>query len=72
MKLFFNALLVLIVTVAAVFYWAVQPEKPAASQAWFNGTILTMDDQSTQRRGGICSRRPHSCPGQSRRHRSLG
>jgi predicted amidohydrolase YtcJ len=44
MKLFFNALLVLIVTVAAVFYWAVQPEKPAASQAWFNGTILTMDD----------------------------
>ena len=39
MKLFFNALLVLIVTVAAVFYWAVQPEKPAASQAWFNSAI---------------------------------
>ena len=56
MKLFLKILLGLIITVAALFYWAVQPENPAVSQAWFNGTILTMDDKSTHRRGGICSR----------------
>ena len=43
MKLIFKILL-LLVSVAALFYWAVQPQTPAASQVWLNGTILTMDD----------------------------
>ncbi len=45
MKWFLKILLGLLITLVALSYWAVQPEKPAASQAWFNGTILTMDDK---------------------------
>jgi predicted amidohydrolase YtcJ len=45
MKRFLKILLGLLITVVALSYWAMQPEKPAASQAWFNGTILTMDDK---------------------------
>jgi len=44
MKAFLKILLGLIIAVAAILYWLVQPENPAVSQAWFNGTILTMDD----------------------------
>ena len=32
MKLFLKILLGLIIAVAALFYWAVQPEKPAAAK----------------------------------------
>ena len=44
MKLFFKILLLLLVSAAALLYWALQPQMPAASQVWLNGTILTMDD----------------------------
>jgi predicted amidohydrolase YtcJ len=43
-KKFLKIILLLVISTMALVYWTLQPQTPPASQAWVNGTILTMDD----------------------------
>ncbi|MFB1033909.1 MAG: hypothetical protein QMC38_01040, partial [Sinobacterium sp.] len=47
MKNFLLTLLFLVVVVAIIAYIKIQPLQPPASQAFINGTVLTMDTQNS-------------------------
>jgi hypothetical protein len=47
MKIFLLTLLFLVVVVAIIAYIKIQPLQPPASQAFINGTVLTMDTQNS-------------------------